>query len=191
MSAELNAEANTLETLNGGDITLLPDGLLSIDEHARRAEVAAEALSTMYDNFVTYYDVSSQKIQVEITLPADETEVNKTVIANVMQKHVRAEMTKNGKARFQGKAALIQESDIELTILTGSDPIITFEHSRGGNWLRDGNSRECTSGWSVVKNGGQSGIITAGHCSGLDTFEEEPHLTYGMSYKGGHLVMGM
>ena len=86
------------------------------------------------------------------------------------------------KSELQGRAAQIEEADIELTVLSGSGPFITFLHSRGGNWLRDDGTRECTSGWSVDGPNGP-GIITAGHCTGLNEFEQPGVTPYSMRWR--------
>jgi hypothetical protein len=59
-----------------------------------------------------------------------------------------------------------------------------MQHSRGGNWLLDDGVRECTSGWTVgfrsLLGALISGIITAGHCDGLNQFEQPGITPYRM-----------
>ena len=50
------------------------------------------------------------------------------------------------------------------------------------NWLRDDGVRECTSGWSESGLNG-TGIITAGHCAGLNEFEQPGVTPYSMTFR--------
>ena len=44
-----------------------------------------------------------------------------------MQNRVRAERDQGGEARFQGRAAAVDALDLELTVITGSGPIVELE----------------------------------------------------------------
>ena len=73
---------------------------------------------------------------------------------------------------LEGRASEVVASDnIALTVLRGSGPFITLEHSRGGNWLLTDGDYTCTSGWSVEGDDGD-GIMTAARCDDMDEFEE-------------------
>ena len=118
----------------------------------------------------------SNVVQVELLLPEGTTRPSKSTLIPAMRQQMGLE------SELQGRSALLETSDLELTVLHGSGPFITFLHSRGGNWLRKGNKRECTSGWSVDGPKGP-GIITAGHCENLDKFEQPGVAPYSMRFR--------
>lgn len=146
-------------------------------DHFRRAELATEALIDLgYQNAITFFDPIDKVIRIELQIPEGASQPNELDLVGAVQNRVRADQD------IQGRAAMVDALDLELTVITGSGPIITLEHSRGGNWLRDDGVRECTSGWSVSGPDG-NGIITAGHCSGLNEFEQPGVTPYSMSWK--------
>jgi hypothetical protein len=164
-------------------IALTGNGMITIADHISRAELAAEALVDLgYKNAITFFDFKNNVLRTELKLPEGVAPLNKLDLVNALRNRVQG-------SRLQGRAAMVDARDINLTILTGSGPIITLQHSRGGNWLRDDGVRECTSGWSVFGPNGD-GIITAGHCTGLNQFEEPGVTPYGMSFQSEHRGSG-
>ena len=98
--------------------------MISMADHARRAELAAEALVNQgYRNFITFFDPIDKVIRIEFRLPEGATQPNKLDILGAVQNRVRA--------RLQGRAATVDALNLELTVITGSGPIITNNHSRG------------------------------------------------------------
>ena len=60
----------------------------------------------------------------------------------------------------------------EVRVEVSREPIAEDHHSRGGgNILNSGNSRICTSGFTVEKNG-VHGVSTSGHCTTMDKYQE-------------------
>lgn len=59
--------------------------------------------------------------------------------------------------------------DIAIDFTKG--PLTQPAHTYGGAWMRDDGSRECTSGFTAVRNG-ITGVTTAGHCAGLNQYEQ-------------------
>ena len=158
-------------------VALTGAGLISLDDHKLRAEVAAETLTALgYNEFATFFDPKTNVIQVELLLPEGTTQPSKSTLIPTVRQQLAS------KSELQGRAALLEEADVELTVLTGSGPYLTLDHSRGGNWLRDDGDRQCTSGWSVDGPNGP-GIITAGHCTGLDEFEQPGVNPYSMRWR--------
>lgn len=159
------------------NVALTGAGLISLADHKLRAEVAAETLTMLgHNKFATFFDPKANVIQVELLLPEGTTEPSKAALIPAVRQQMGM------KSELQGRAALLEVSDLELTVLQVSGPFITFLHSRGGNWLRDNGDRECTSGWSVDGPKGP-GIITAGHCTGLDQFEQPGVTPYSMRFR--------
>jgi hypothetical protein len=181
--AEVTAEIGSLGVLGPHNLALTGDGKISMADHVRRAELAAAALVDLgYQDAITLFDPTAQVIRIELQLPAGAAQPKIGDLVGAVQKRVRADRDQRGKARLLGRAATVAASDLDLTVLTGSGPIVTDDHSRGGNWLRDDGVRECTSGWSVSGPNG-NGIITAGHCSGLNQFEQPGVPLYGMTLR--------
>ena len=159
-------------------IILTGNGMISITDNIYRAELAAEALLGLgYQNAVTFFDVADNVVRIEVKLPEGVSQPSKLDIASAM--HNRAQ-----ESRLKGREAIVNTSDIDLTIIRGSGPMITLEHTRGGNWLLDNSGDDmCTSGWSVFGPNGD-GIITAGHCTGYVYQFEQPGVTpYSMTFK--------
>lgn len=173
--SEVAAKIEGQGILNPNNVVLTGEGMISMADHARRAELAAEVLVNLgYQNFITFFDPIGQMIRIELRLPEGVLQPSRLEIVGAMQELLKTEL--------QGRAATVDVLDLDLTIFTGSGTIITEQHSRGGNWLRDDGVRECTSGWSVNGPNGD-GIITAGHCSGLNQFEEPGVTPYSMTYR--------
>ncbi len=179
--AEVTIQLKKRETLNSGNVILTANGLISMEDHVRRAELAAYALVDLrYQNHVAFFDPMRQVIRIELQLSEGASQPSKEDIAGAMQARLQAGEGEAGQ--LQGRAATIDMADLDLAILTGEGPLVTPDHSRGGNWLLDDGVRECTSGWSVSGPNGD-GIITAGHCNGLNQFEEPGVTPYGMTYQ--------
>ncbi len=158
-------------------VSLTGAGLISLDDHKLRAEVVAETLTALgYNEFATFFDPKTNVIQVELLLPEGTTQPSKSTLIPAMRQQMGLE------SELQGRSALLETSDLKLTVLRGSGPFITLLHSRGGNWLHDHIGRLCTSGWSVDGPNGP-GIITAGHCTGLEKFEQPGVTPYSMRFR--------
>ena len=81
------------------------------------------------------------------------------------------------------RAQRVDDGDIAVSIDDREGPFIELTHTRGGNWLRDDGVNECTSGWSVNGSAG-NGVLTAGHCTGLNQFVQPGVAPYGMTFRG-------
>ncbi len=87
------------------------------------------------------------------------------------------------------KDARVPRLPAGITVEVVADPLLGDLHSRGGGNVLDGGFRECTSGFAVISlaPGGQTGISTAGHCSGLDQYQEpNTGTTYDMDFERQH-----
>ena len=100
--------------------------MISMADHARRAELAAEALADLgYQNFVTFLAPIDKVIHIELQLPEGAPQLSKLDLVGAVQNRVRAERDQSGEARFQGRAATVHVLDLELTVNTVSGPIVT------------------------------------------------------------------
>lgn len=150
------------------NVLLTGGGVFSIADHQRRARLAADVLADMgYHSHFTHSDARGNVIRIELRLPEGIPQPNKLDIAVLLQNRIQAD------SQFQDRTAPL---NVDLTVTRSSKPIITFQHSRGGNQLLKGaGTPECTSGWSVSDGDfptGTDGIITAGHCVGVNQFVE-------------------
>lgn len=180
--AEVIEELSSDRALNLSRVILTGDGKYSMEENFRRAELASAALMDLgYRNSITFFDPVSKKIQVEVLLSAQVLRPSESGIVNAMRSRIQTDQQK-AENQLQGRAAEFDTADLVLTIFTGEGPIVTLLHSRGGNWLRDDGVNECTSGWSVSGPNGD-GIITAGHCNGLNQFVEPGVAPYSMTWR--------
>lgn len=159
----------------GWNVALSGGHGISIDEQHMRNRVVAQALvDARYSNFVSFYDVEDDVIRVRFKVREGHPQPDRADVAAATQRRLS-----DTESPLQGRAAQVLETDIEVEIKTGNGPIVTPAHSRGGNWLRDGNVNECTSGWSVNGSNG-NGIVTAGHCDGLEKFLQPGVTAYNM-----------
>lgn len=140
--SELTAAMERGGILNQNNLILTGGGRISMADHTRRVELAAETLAAMgYQNVVAFFDPAGKVIRVELKLPDGTGQPNKSGIVNAMQERVKSDRDKHGQPRLQGRAATVDASeDIDITTMMGSGPIVTEQHSRGGNWLRDDGS---------------------------------------------------
>ncbi|MCI0583907.1 MAG: S1 family peptidase [Chloroflexi bacterium] len=176
----------------GLDIVVAEGGAMSLEEQHERASVVFDALvGKGHRNVVTFYSPDENVIRVELQLPAGSSQPTAAELANTVQAFQDSGMPGqlSSPAWLKGRAAEFRASDLAVVVLTGSRPLVETAHTRGGTWLRDDGVRECTGGWSVTGAGG-SGIMTAGHCDGLNQFEEPGVAPYGMTFKGQSWLFG-
>ena len=180
----------TWEFRSPGNVVLLEGGMITLADHKRRAELTAVALADLgYQNAITFFDPFDQVIQIELQIPEGVAPPSTSELVGAVQNRVHADTNESGEPQMRDRAAIVQAHDLELTILTGSGPIINLQSSRGGNWLLDDGIRECTSGWSVSGPFGD-GIITAGHCYGLNQFEAPGIAPYDMDFRDQEYGLG-
>ncbi|MCG8349907.1 MAG: S1 family peptidase [Chloroflexales bacterium] len=182
-------QSESADLLNLDNVILIGQGMISMADHQRRAELTAYALEDLgYQNFITFFDVSNEVIQIELQMPEGSPQPEMAGLVEAVQTRLQAEQNQGVVSQLQGRAAIIETRDLKLTMLTGSGPIVEKQCmseigcARGGNWLHDDGVRECTSGWSVSGPAGD-GIITAGHCTGLNQFEEGRGNIFSMNYQ--------
>lgn len=176
--SDVGADLFANDKLNPNSFELTGNGKISIEDHARRARLASFALADLgYTNTVTFYDPVKQVIRLELKIPDGFSQPNKLDIAGAIRELLQAD-----RDQFQGTAAMLEPDDLDLRVITGTDPIVELAHTRGGTWLRDDGVRECTGGFTVSGPNGD-GIITAGHCNGLNQFEEPGVAPYAMTWR--------
>jgi hypothetical protein len=142
-------------------ITLLSGGLISQADHELRAELAAEALlGAGFKGITTYFDVPGNQIANEFEFGASGMPDAQEVF-NLVSAHLGQSLLLPEAARTLSQGA--------LRITQSHAPVPEF--SRGGEVMTTGSTNpddfSCTSGWAVEGPNGD-GIVTAGHCSGLN-----------------------
>lgn len=167
------------------EVVVADGGTVSLEEQHERARVVFDALVAQgHRNVVTFYSQDQNLIRVELQLPAGSSQPTAAELATAVQAFLDAGVPGklSSPAALKGRAAEFRAADLDVVVFGGRGPFVKTAHTRGGNWLRDNGARECTSGWSVVK-AGFTGIMTAGHCSGLDQFEQPGVAPYGMTWQ--------
>ena len=107
------------------NVILTGDGLISMADHRRRAEVAAMALRDLgYSNFMTGYESRRDVIDIEILLPEGVVQPSKSDLFPELRR------TFERFPELQGRAALLEEADIELTVLRGDGPLFILDDGR-------------------------------------------------------------
>lgn len=161
-----------MQGLGSNNIVLSDNGGISIEQHIRRAELTALALADLgYSNTTTFFDPMEQVIQAEVQITEGGKEPSNLEIASALDLQIQAYQAEEQELYLLGAAASVKPLDINITVHRSSEPMIIDDHSRGGNWLRRDGIQNCTSGWSVDGPSG-GGVITAGHCKGLNQFEQ-------------------
>lgn len=118
----VTAELETLGLLNPTNVVLTSEGGIGLDDHFRRADLAALALRDLgYRNFITFFDQDANVIQIELLLPEGAAPPSHAALIRAAQQRVQAE------PQLRGRAALVEERDIVLTIFRGSGPMMTFD----------------------------------------------------------------
>lgn len=159
------------------DIAITGGATISLQGQVKRVEAAARGLRKAgFVNSSSSYDAANDIIQLHIKLPVQAARPNTNLILNAIQDELRG-------TELRDHIRSLNMKDLKFKTIRGDGPIMEFDHARGGNWVRRfDNLRWCTSGWSVSGPNGD-GIITAAHCSGLDKFEEEGGLIFGMTWR--------
>lgn len=151
------------------NVQVFGHGVLTRAQHARRAEVAADALKAAgYRNFYTHFDAAQGAIRVEMVIDERAFEPDPERVVSLVRDEVAFAESKSDKALADVPA------EVDLHVVRREGRIYTLEWSRGGLWCRDNLVDECTSGWAVSGPNG-NGIITAAHCSGLDSIGGSNH----------------
>ena len=66
--------------------------------------------------------------------------------------------------------------------------VATDEHTRGGARVLDDGTFECTSGFTVRSTTGVSGVLTAGHCNGINQYQQPSNgLVYRLTHQSQHI----
>ena len=170
-------------------VHFLANGLITQMDHSYRAELAAQGLKEAgFRNFATFFDPVLDKIYVEMMVPQGAPQPQFQTVLQVVQQKIWLDQ------QLFGAALEVAPHDLHLGILVSDDPIYAFDHTRGGNWLLDDSTptnlnRECTSGW-VVEGPDGDGIVTAGHCNGLNEFEEANGTIFDIDWQDQELDKG-
>ena len=102
--------------------------MISMRDHARRAKLAVEALGDLgHQNAITYFDPKDNVIRIELMIPEGIPQLSQSDLVSALQDRVRTDL------ELQGKAAMVDALDVDLTVTIGSAPIVTADDSRGGN----------------------------------------------------------
>lgn len=169
--------------LTSENVVIAGNGRISMAEHASRTQLAAQALVDQgYRNSVTFFNPVDNKLHIELQLHEGAEQPSQGILAQAVENRLQTSLTSDDGIQLNGEAAIFNEEELELTFITGTDPLFTPLHTRGGNWLYDDGVRECTSGWSVRSWYGSTGIMTAGHCTGLNRFKQPGLRPYPMRF---------
>ena len=110
------------------NVSFTGGGEISLSDHYRRTDAVTPALAERgYQNFITFFAPADNVIQIEILLPEGAPEPTKSAIVDAVQESVESDQD------LRDRAAIIKADDLALTVIRGSGPIISDQHSRGGN----------------------------------------------------------
>jgi hypothetical protein len=129
---------------------------------ARADRVHADLLAHGHPEVITAFSVRGEMLLATATRPPGD---------NRSDEELRARLSKESRA-----------PDVSLTFADG--PIAGYNHTYGGDKIfNSSNGSWCTSGFTVSHIGSSNyGMSTAGHCTGINTYQQEDGLTYGTSW---------
>lgn len=152
-------------------------GVYSFQEQEQRAEYLAQVLvANDLTNFISYFNHKTNLIKLQMKVEDHKEALSREALDRIIASEDG--LDEDERVLFDG----LSMAEIEYEIEVGRGDIIELLHSRGGHWLRRDGLRRCTSGWSVSGPNGD-GIVTAGHCTALNQFEESPVSIYGMKHR--------
>lgn len=129
---------------------------LSMTEQHARVKVFAETLKALgYDRFGVYYEQQSQRIKIEHEADMEAEDIQE----------IRDQVSRVLSERSMPRAEYVPEFDLIQQPEVG----IALQSVMGGTSMRDGGVLECTSAFTVKTFAGVKGVLTARHCSGLDS----------------------
>lgn len=148
------------------DATLVEHTGHSLAELQGQTSLAVDALTDAdFRQIMGYVDQRTGQLVLEVTATAEASS----------EKEVRQELPPS-------------LSDYEVVITIHEEDFLTPEHTRGGAWMRDDGTRECTAGWSAERiSDGLDGIATAAHCLGLNQYEQPGYGVYSAPWKTEHI----
>lgn len=86
---------------------------------------------------------------------------------------LRAEQVRDAVVADVAASAAISSDELEIEVLPAGSLTFTPEHGYGGAGIRPNSGPPCTSAFSVRRNSdGLKGYVTAGHCEGITTMEQ-------------------
>ena len=107
------------------NVVLTGGGAISMADHTRRVQLAARAMLDLgYHNLTSSFDPIDKVIRITLKLPEGVSPPSKLDLVGALQDRVQ------GDRNLQGRAATVEVADLELTVITGSGPIFTNQHSR-------------------------------------------------------------
>ena len=107
------------------NVVLTGGGAISMADHTRRVQLAARAMLDLgYHNLTSSFDPIDKVIRITLKLPEGVSPPSKLDLVGALQDRVQ------GDRELQGRAATVEVADLELTVITGSGPIFTNQHSR-------------------------------------------------------------
>ncbi len=164
----------------GLDIRFYASGGLTLEDRSRQTELLAKGLQESgFEQFETYFDVRVNRHVITLGTHSRRAPFTVQSVSDLVLGYLK---TRGPAGGWSPTVAVLDPSLVDISILEGPGPVIDLLHSRGGNRLTDDGSIECTSGWSVTKNG-VDGILTAGHCTGLNQFIDPNAAPYSMAFQ--------
>jgi hypothetical protein len=152
-----------------GRVTLLDGGTVAIEDQPARVETVVEVLvHAGHTNFAVGFDPIEDAIRVR--LGASDLGSNAVDEREVLAASARL-LVASSDPQTADRVRAIDWNTVRLEFTGDGAPLLVQDHSRGGAWLGDDGVLECTSGWTVEGPDGD-GIITAGHCGGLNEYYE-------------------
>jgi hypothetical protein len=196
----------TAEPSTRTGVALVGGASLSIDEQYQRVRKISEAMVELgYQDHEVYFEQQSQRVILKSRPDSSGQMVDLNAVATNASARLKDMASSSGRtvdrnavatdasARLKDAASLgsasaaltVTAAEIDLTEKTET---LQPGTSRGGNWLRHGVNRQCTSGFSVMNTIFVLGVTTATHCvqSNLDVLEQTDRTTQQISFKSSH-----
>jgi len=178
--ASVAAQVKTRADLRGR-VTLHGGGATSLEEQAARVGLITDVVAReKYTNFAIGFDPIEDAIRIRLGI--SNSVFNPTHARDALAASART-LAAASDPVTAARVRAIDWNAVKVVVTGDTSPLLVPEHSRGGAWLGDDGVRECTSGWTVDGPDGD-GILTAGHCRGLNEYYENGVLgPYSMTWR--------
>ncbi len=161
---------------HSSETALLGGGKFTAQERSDRASAIADEMVASGVGagvgFSVGYHAKADVIEIRLKLPENVIATSDISIISIVNRAL---------SKLTGEVQALSFDDVVIEITRGEGPFAELAHARGGNrMLKDGNY-QCTSGWSVITTDlitNVTGILTAGHCIGVNQMQETGGLIF-------------
>lgn len=149
----------------------LRDGLQHTRDEAQEAEQEAVETIRRHNLERLVISTSAPSSTLSVTVPTTDSS-GKSISRRDLERDIEASVP-----GWEVDVALVEDSS-----LLGKG-----EHTYGGGEALDDGNRECTTGFTVDLDSGDTGVVVAAHCSGINGYDDPFDSPYSMPWVDEHV----